>query len=717
MAGATTELESMVVRLLGDGSSYQRMMKEATEATSRAEKAVVASTAHIEKAQSMLNRFAEGAKTWGQSLAIAGQSLTMAITAPLKQFGRESLHAFSAAEDGLLKLKAAVGANGHDVESTMKQYEKFADTMQDLTRKDDDAVLSLLQVAETMGLTGEKAMRAAQNAIAMEGSGRGQASGNIRLTAGLEMGSADRLKRMFPELRGIKDKSEQVAKAQELMAKAFEVAKASAGSTAGRLEQMGNHIENLKETIGEVIAEAVVPFVEVVRDIAKALKEADPTIRKTLVIMGVVAAAIGPALAIIGGLIPVLGAGIAIVTNFWVVIGAGVAAAVVGVLTWIGAWDKLWNAVKGFTMKAAGFLANFKDNMTRIVSWLKENWLKLTQDLAIAFLTFLSNMVVNAGVILQTMGKLFLNITGYIVGLFEQLFTVDFQVWLWTGIKQALGGLMEFATRAWEVLQSTFTGKPPSVDDFMDGVIAEIEKGRRAQDIGVVLSETIAAGFAKTKSPLDGMKWTVDGLQLAETVKEEVGYAKAPIKDLKNAMEDALGVGDNEAVRKGSAQFRKQIQESAQTLIKASKAKAAVAEAEQRQINNNRKWRAKMIDKAVNFPDVPALPHTGQSFFGGAMPGATQGLWSQAEAAEPYDWEADPLGMNPRAASGVPALWPTGEDDDIGATLESLDDGGGFADDYFKSASKDTELFKKMADALMTIKDKKGMEIALTEVA
>ncbi len=247
------ELERMVVRLIGDASSYKKMVEESVAGTNRLSATTVAQ---------------------GQIIA----STLMMLAQKAKQLAHEIIGAWGEEEAAGMKLHAALVANGRDVDSLEKDYLSFASAMQQVTTTGDETTIQMLQMAETFGLTGEAAKRAAKNAMALAANQGGSAQNYMRMAVMLEQGQTTLLTRVLPGIAGIKDPTEKAAKAQELLGKMFAVTQAEAGTYVGTVQQMKNAIGDLHEKIGKHIADALKPLYRWIKSIAEVLQELPPGI-------------------------------------------------------------------------------------------------------------------------------------------------------------------------------------------------------------------------------------------------------------------------------------------------------------------------------------------------------------------------------------------------------------------------------------------------------
>lgn len=290
MATSAAEVESIVVRLTGDGSQYVQTMVQAEKSTRSVSDAIHNTARDVDGFGKTLSRFGEA--------AVAGYGLYK-----LENLLRQAFDAFSEAEVIGARLTATLDANGRAVDDLTEQYKDFAEQMESMSSIEDDHVLSLLRQAETFEVTGTAAQKAVRDAVALAAVTGGQAESLIRLTAALAKGDIEqamRFARMVPQLRGIKDQSEFVAKAQHLIASGVKAASAEMETASGVLQLLHRDYKNLLEDVGEVISEVVKPLAKFAREVIAAFRGLDPEVKKTLAIVLLVTAAlmsIGPAIA------------------------------------------------------------------------------------------------------------------------------------------------------------------------------------------------------------------------------------------------------------------------------------------------------------------------------------------------------------------------------------------------------------------------------------
>jgi len=184
-----------------------------------------------------------------------------AIGAGLTLIGRDTVHAYSVQQDAVASLKASMTAAGTFTQQSLADYQQFASELQSVTTTGDEATLAMLQHAESLGVTGESAKRAAQNAVAMQNALGVNAESALKMTLALEQGQTSLLNEYMPALRSIKDPAERAAMAQQMLTKMFATAQANAQTYAGQTQQLTNAWGDLKEEFGAVVADGMTPLV------------------------------------------------------------------------------------------------------------------------------------------------------------------------------------------------------------------------------------------------------------------------------------------------------------------------------------------------------------------------------------------------------------------------------------------------------------------------
>lgn len=361
-----TELENLVVNLTGDGSEYADMLEKAQDETEEFGEEIEDQTKKIEGHS---NNITMWAKTALQALASFGAS----------HFLKDSLGEWDLAERTAIKLSAAIKMNGGDVETLMAKYNKFATQLEGLTEMGDDATLAIIKQAESFGVSGDKAIKATKDAIGLAEASGSSAEATVRLTAAMAKGDIQRammFSRMIPQLRGVKNETEFLAKYNQLVTSGLESAQKQAGTATGALHQLENAYGNLKEEIGKVVGEAIKPFVEAGKDAIEWIQSFDEETKTAIATVALLTATV----------VGLTGAFTAAWTVFQLLtggaslpvilaIGAAVAAAVGTVTLFVnelGGVEKTFEAIKEKANQAWAWLKPVRQALYSFWSFLQE---------------------------------------------------------------------------------------------------------------------------------------------------------------------------------------------------------------------------------------------------------------------------------------------------------------------------------------------------------
>jgi hypothetical protein len=252
--------------------------------------------ADISELEKAMGRASKAMEETGKRMSDLGKTLSTRVTAPIVAMGALSVRAFGIQEKAELQLRAALSANGREVDKLFGRYNAFAQEMQRVTVVGDETTLAMLAQAESMGLTGQAAQRAVKNSIAMQSAFGVSAERALRYTAALEQGEATMLRRYIPALRGIEDSSEMAAEAQRILTGAFATAEAEAQGSAGQITQLRNAVGDLSEQFGAIIADRILPFVKRLKELAIQFQGLNTIQKEQIVLLASIAAGIGPVL-------------------------------------------------------------------------------------------------------------------------------------------------------------------------------------------------------------------------------------------------------------------------------------------------------------------------------------------------------------------------------------------------------------------------------------
>ena len=253
----------------------------------------------------------------------AGRSMTMGLTAPLALMGVASVRAFDDQAKAIAQVEAGLKSTGSAVGFTSGQLQKMASDLQNKTIFGDEEILkgATSQLLTFTNIAGENFARTQKVALDLAT----RLDGDLK-SASIQLGKAlnDPVANLTALSRaGIQFSSDQkaviksltetgrLADAQVIILDELEKqyggsAEAAAKAGTGPFKQLGNIIGDLSEDFGRLIAEALTPYIEKIKDMVDWFKHLSDANKKWLLIIAAVAAAIGPLLMMIGMMMPAL---------------------------------------------------------------------------------------------------------------------------------------------------------------------------------------------------------------------------------------------------------------------------------------------------------------------------------------------------------------------------------------------------------------------------
>lgn len=356
MEGQELEIERLLVRLVGDASSYLKMLQDARKATKDVE--------------DDLGKASDAAKSFGDSIKSFGEALTAGLASyGATRFLHEIFEEFARGEDVALKLTATMEANGREVDKLTERYENFAHVMQDLSTLGDTEVKSMLQQAEALGLTGASAMRAVKNVVAARSAGIH--GFGLRQAAGLEHGQVGHRVARALGIDTSASEEEQAIAAQEKLAGAFKATQAEASTTTGQIKQFHNVLGNIYEDLGKTVDSVVKPFVKGIKDLATWFRDLSGPMKNVIKNTVLISAAL---VSLTAGIVA---AGIAFNTFFGGIglIAAGVVAGIVAisfvlanVIEDLGGFNEVWGDVQ---REVDRFVRDVGPMLAEVWGWVK----------------------------------------------------------------------------------------------------------------------------------------------------------------------------------------------------------------------------------------------------------------------------------------------------------------------------------------------------------
>ena len=261
--------------------------------------------------------------------------MSLAVTAPLTAIGVVAVKAFDTVEKSAAKVRQGIETTGGAAKLSLEELQTYASELQSVTLFDDDQILNdvTAKFLTFTNIAGDNFKRAQKAALDMATVLDQDVKGIVT-----QLGKAlnDPVKNMSALGRmGIqfsKDQQEvikamaetnRLGEAQALMLDVLAdryggQAETAAKAGLGVLTQMKNNWGDFLEMIGEILMPVVQAAAKALDKVVMALQKMDPQIKKTIVIVAALAAAVGPVSLVLGQvikLLPLLKSGFALLVG------------------------------------------------------------------------------------------------------------------------------------------------------------------------------------------------------------------------------------------------------------------------------------------------------------------------------------------------------------------------------------------------------------------
>lgn len=331
---------------------------------------------------------------FGEKVSDVGQSLSLGLTLPLTAFATKAVTEFQDTAKALGQIEAGLRSTGNAAGFTASQLGDMAKSLQGASIFSDDQILSdvTAQLLTFTSVSGEAFERAQQAAVDLSSRlGQDLQSSAIQLGKALNdpikgLQSLGRVGVQFTEdqkslIQGFVEAGD-IASAQKVILDELNVEFGGSAQAAldasGGLIALRNAFNDVAETVGGIIAPVLSSIAETLRGVAEGFQNLDPVTQKVIVVLGAVAAAVGPALFAFGKLATFFGPAGSLATGLSSISGlftalsgpVGIAvAAIAGAATLIIAnWDKV---VEYFTSGPGGaFVEALKGLFTELYEFV-----------------------------------------------------------------------------------------------------------------------------------------------------------------------------------------------------------------------------------------------------------------------------------------------------------------------------------------------------------
>ena len=542
------EIERMLVRLVGDSTSFQKMLRDAETASRRVAGEVEKAGRRIEVMTQRLRSFGKAIGSVGKSLMGIGGRLSLFVTGPIIAAGVGMIKAASDAAEGQSKFEQVF----RDVRKEANLMAKDLDENFGLAGSQAKRLLTdTADLLTGFGFTQQQALelsgevqKLAVDLASFTNIQGGAERASSALTRGL-LGERESMKLLgiainqnTPEWKDMVKQIKATMDVTDTQAKAFatlRLAQIQSKNALGDYARTSHLVANATRDLGNNISEIAVQFgrellpivskaIAVVGKIVDRVRQFTSEQRRLILIVAGVTAVVGPLLLAFGGLTVAIGAvvsGIAAFVGFISTVGAPVLIAIAAITALSVALGVLvarmisFDDVKKFFINAIGFVQNFTENMKIMFDFIRKNWFNVIKDMLGAWITFNKNMIFNAGIGIETMIRLYTVWASFMTNKFITLWEVDFVGAVVNGITRAVEKLEQFAGFIGQVIIDAFQGKivsKDSISSFLEGLEADVGKGVEAKGIKSyfsALGDVIKEQSKKLKGPLDGFKSTI----------------------------------------------------------------------------------------------------------------------------------------------------------------------------------------------------------------
>ena len=467
----------------------------------------------------------------GRSMRNVGAGLSAGLTAPLTLLGAQSLQLYDTQVKAEAAVRQAILSTGGAANLTAGELGAMASQLQGLTTFGDEDILQnvtapLLTFTKVQGDVFARAQSAVLDMATLLQMDLRSASVQVGKALNDPIQGITALSRagvQFSEeqeamIRSLVETGD-VAAAQAIILSELETqfkgqAAAAAATPLGQWQQLSNAIGDVKEQLGEQIAPFLGPLVARVQAAVDWFAALSPEVKQTIVVVGGLAAALGPVVTVLGlatigvgsltGAIGTMGA--VLLANPVIAIIAAIAA---GAYLIYRNWDEI---VAWFTATWDRIRETVVAGWARIKSALDEytpDWLKLLWAGLVDFYAELWDRIA-AGVRLGW---------EIIKGLFTGEYTVA------ALITDAWAGLVEWFEALWPRVAATFTA-------FWDGLKSQLAAWpEQFFRTGQAMIDRMIAGIRDRLPFLQRLQDDI-GMNVASSIGGQLGINPAPANDL-----------------------------------------------------------------------------------------------------------------------------------------------------------------------------------------
>lgn len=248
----------------------------------------------IDKSEKKLADFAKSAEK-------IGKNLTKFVTLPLAAAATGFLYLADQQAQAEAALTNAIKATGKEASISVPNLKRLASEMQNLTTFGDEAQLTALALTQQLANLDEDGLKAVLPGMLDFATAMGVDLQSAASLVGKTLGSStNALARYGIELDTTASPTEKLAQLTEQLEAKFGGAAATAAAAGlGPLKQLKNSIGDLGESFGMLLLPAVTNIIAAIRGLVDRLSALSEEQMKTILIVGALAAAIGPLILVV----------------------------------------------------------------------------------------------------------------------------------------------------------------------------------------------------------------------------------------------------------------------------------------------------------------------------------------------------------------------------------------------------------------------------------
>jgi hypothetical protein len=301
------------------------------------------------------------AKRVKEAWASLGMSMSLYVTAPILAGFAVASKAASEAEDAQAELAAALSRTGEASTATMNRLREYAESVMKTTIYDDEAIISGMAYAKNLGVQTSQLEETAKAAIGLAAKYRLDVNTAFMLLGRASQGATSMLGRYGIVLDQNMTKAQKFAAVLKLGTEAFSLAEARARTISGRFEQFKVALQECAEAFGAALLPIMNIFLGVIKPMVDWFSNLHPVIKAFILVIGGIAAAIGPAILAISAL-----------ASAWQILSKSAVAAMVAQLVATQRWALVAAAVAAVTGAVLLVSKAMGDGYASMDKYLKE---------------------------------------------------------------------------------------------------------------------------------------------------------------------------------------------------------------------------------------------------------------------------------------------------------------------------------------------------------